>query len=394
MSRPGFDIEALSGILGSISIACWVCVFSPQIIENFRRQSAEGLSIVFIVVWLLGDLFNILGGVLQGILPTMIILAVYYTVADVVLLAQVFYYRGFTLSDAPPQLKEQREHEILNGTEQEGGNEETPLLTPANASARTASPSSGLSGTGRRGSSGAASFVEHITSNGQHLNPAVPLIDESRIRSESAPAENSTASQFWGALFNFAALVVVCLAGALGWWISTAASRKPYTRNDVGDYYGHEVRDDADELGFDVWGQIFGYFCAVLYLGSRIPQLMLNYRRKSTEGVSMLFFLFACVGNLTYVLSIFAYEPPCARWNTSLDSTTGEPVGYSQSCVNDEWSEQYGRYIGVNASWLIGSAGTLLLDMAIFVQFWMYRGRSPSEGTIRIGTPDQDLSRN
>ena len=66
------DIDAISGILGSISIACWVVVFSPQIIENFRRSSAEGLSIVFIVVWLVGDVFNILGAVLQGVLPTMV----------------------------------------------------------------------------------------------------------------------------------------------------------------------------------------------------------------------------------------------------------------------------------------------------------------------------------
>lgn len=54
------DVEAISGICGSISIACWVVVFSPQIVENFRRSSAEGLSIQFIVVWLLGDVFNIL----------------------------------------------------------------------------------------------------------------------------------------------------------------------------------------------------------------------------------------------------------------------------------------------------------------------------------------------
>lgn len=66
------DIEALSGICGSISIACWVVVFSPQIIENFQRGSAEGLSVVFIAVWLLGDVFNILGAVLQGVLPTMV----------------------------------------------------------------------------------------------------------------------------------------------------------------------------------------------------------------------------------------------------------------------------------------------------------------------------------
>ena len=69
---PTLDIEALSGICGSISIACWVVVFSPQIIENFQRSSADGLSVVFIAVWLLGDVFNILGAVLQGVLPTMV----------------------------------------------------------------------------------------------------------------------------------------------------------------------------------------------------------------------------------------------------------------------------------------------------------------------------------
>lgn len=49
-----------------------VVVFSPQILQNFQRGSAEGLSIQFIIVWLLGDVFNILGAVLQGVLPTMV----------------------------------------------------------------------------------------------------------------------------------------------------------------------------------------------------------------------------------------------------------------------------------------------------------------------------------
>ncbi|KAG9576426.1 hypothetical protein KCU97_g13736, partial [Aureobasidium melanogenum] len=65
------DIEAISGIMGSISIACWVVVFSPQIIENFRRSSAEGLSIEFVIIWLLGDFANIIGAVMQRVLPTM-----------------------------------------------------------------------------------------------------------------------------------------------------------------------------------------------------------------------------------------------------------------------------------------------------------------------------------
>ena len=67
-----FDVRALSGISGSISIACWMVVFSPQIIENFARGSADGLSLLFIALWLTGDIFNIIGALLQGVLPTMV----------------------------------------------------------------------------------------------------------------------------------------------------------------------------------------------------------------------------------------------------------------------------------------------------------------------------------
>lgn len=59
-----------------LCLACWVVVFSPQIIENFRRSSAEGLSIEFIIIWLLGDFANIIGAVLQRVLPTMVSLRI------------------------------------------------------------------------------------------------------------------------------------------------------------------------------------------------------------------------------------------------------------------------------------------------------------------------------
>ena len=66
------DITAISGICGSVSLACWIVVFSPQIVENFRRSSAEGLSTFFVTIWLAGDVFNVLGAVLQRVLPTMV----------------------------------------------------------------------------------------------------------------------------------------------------------------------------------------------------------------------------------------------------------------------------------------------------------------------------------
>ena len=53
--------EALSGVLGSISLTAWICLLVPQLIKNYRAQSGEALSMAFLFVWLLGDLSNLTG---------------------------------------------------------------------------------------------------------------------------------------------------------------------------------------------------------------------------------------------------------------------------------------------------------------------------------------------
>ena len=52
-------------------------MYSPQIIENYQLKSGEGLSVFFVIIWLAGDLANLLGAVLAGLLPTIVILAAY-----------------------------------------------------------------------------------------------------------------------------------------------------------------------------------------------------------------------------------------------------------------------------------------------------------------------------
>jgi len=71
------------------------------------------------------------------------------------------------------------------------------------------------------------------------------------------------------------------------------------------------------------------------------------------------------MGNLSYVLSIFAYDPAghCA----------------ARECLEGEAASVYGRYIAVNASWLAGSLGTLFLDYGIFLQFFLYSVDESSE---------------
>jgi solute carrier family 66 (lysosomal lysine-arginine transporter), member 1 len=166
------------------------------------------------------------------------------------------------------------------------------------------------------------------------------IAESSRSSSRVVPTILQTV--FW----NTTAVLMVVAAGVAGWFLSGGS----LTPEDGGDSSGD------DSLTFNLLGQVFGWFCAALYLGSRLPQLLLNWRRKSTEGVSMLFFIFACLGNMTYVLSILAYDPKCQE----------------KECGPGEIGQIYGQYILVNLSWIAGSFGTLLLDMGIFVQFFMY----------------------
>lgn len=321
-------------------------VFSPQIIENWRRGSAEGLSVVFIVVWLLGDFFNIFGAVLQGVLPTMTILAVYYTLADIVLLLQCFWYKGFTLRDEIRTPTTESDEEIFPASEQ------SPLLSNGNGNGHEVRPR--ISDVDRRQSTHSqGSFRErYLSIDGTHLSPVTPLRDDpfqGRRNSTILPKPQAPQTTLQTALFNSGTIVIVCAAGVFGWYLS--ARNTPF--NNPPD--SHDPSSDST-LHFNLWGQIFGYICAVLYLGSRIPQLLLNYRRKSTEGISMLFFLFACLGNLTYVLSIVVYKPKCR----------------DTVCRDGEAMAVYGRYVAVNFSWLLGSFGTLLLDAGVFVQYFLY----------------------
>lgn len=258
---------------------------------QFQRQSAEGLSLTFVNLWLAGDFFNIIGAVLQGVLPTMIILAVYYTVADIVLLIQCLVYNN--------RNSKQVDYTHLNPA--------TPLLDEEY-------------------------HYHHHHHHHQHQHQNENYGTQTYEQQEEQDEEADEPLPRWKeALYNFLIISCVILSGIIGWWFSSSNEKHHRSGGD----------NDDDKYKLDFWGQIFGWLCAVFYLGSRVPQILLNYERKSCEGVSFLFFVFACLGNLTYVISILV-------------------------------KDQSKAYLILNASWLAGSIGTLIEDFIIFIQFWIY----------------------
>ncbi|KAI8372743.1 PQ loop repeat-domain-containing protein [Radiomyces spectabilis] len=104
-----------------------------------------------------------------------------------------------------------------------------------------------------------------------------------------------------------------------------------------------------------IWiGRFSAWLCTFLYLTSRLPQIVQNFRRRSVNGLSMALFFFAAMGNLTYTLSIFT-NPHATR------ASLIEAVPY-----------------------ILGSAGTLMFDASIFIQYHMYNQRPQPTHEIKI----------
>ncbi|QID87900.1 Cationic amino acid transporter [Saccharomyces pastorianus] len=291
--------STLSGISGSISISCWIIVFVPQIYENFYRKSSDGLSLLFVILWLAGDVFNLMGAVLQNLLSTMIILAAYYTVADVILLGQCLWYDNeekpavdpIHLSPANP-MNENVLHDVFN--------EQQPLLN----------------------TQGQANHIDEEmatpSSNGD-------------VAGDDLRKANSR-----NFVKDVCIVAGVVFVGVVSWYVTYCLN---YTQSPPVENLPLPV----PELEINWLAQIFGYLSAMLYLGSRIPQILLNFKRKSCEGISFLFFLFACLGNITFIFSVVV--------------------------ISLDW-----KYLILNASWLVGSIGTLFMDFVIFSQFFIYKG--------------------
>ncbi|KAA6418086.1 MAG: hypothetical protein FRX49_11927 [Trebouxia sp. A1-2] len=89
-------------------------------------------------------------------------------------------------------------------------------------------------------------------------------------------------------------------------------------------------------------GQGLGWVMTVTYLAARVPQLFKNFRRGTTEGLSLFMFVLLVLGSITYVLSIF------------IRSTASE-------------------FVVPKLPWLIEALGAILLDGSIVFQIFYYR---------------------
>ncbi|KAL4900531.1 hypothetical protein BDW74DRAFT_161594 [Aspergillus multicolor] len=262
--------EAASGLFGSISLTCWIFLLVPQLIENYRNGNAEAISLLFLFVWFVGDVTNLAGSAWAGLVPVIVAIAVYFCLADGVLIGQCLYYRARTSRAAATHVRE---------SSSAASEPTTPLLGRRSSDAILGGDAEHR----RRGSRPSYNAV-----NGSHPGPEdtiAKLVEENRV-GQSVLVK------------NFSSVLAICVIGMAGWtmaWQTGVWKPAPLE----GGNGGVEMAPGA---------QVLGYISAICYLGARLPQIYKNHCDKSCEGLSLLFFILSLMGNLTYGAGILCHS--------------------------------------------------------------------------------------
>ncbi|XP_013374906.1 PREDICTED: lysosomal amino acid transporter 1 homolog [Chinchilla lanigera] len=91
-AQDGWDKASVS--LGLISILCFAASTFPQYIKACKTGNMDqALSVWFLLGWIGGDSCNLVGSFLADQLPLQTYTAVYYVLADLVMLTLYFYYK-------------------------------------------------------------------------------------------------------------------------------------------------------------------------------------------------------------------------------------------------------------------------------------------------------------
>jgi uncharacterized protein with PQ loop repeat len=91
-------------------------------------------------------------------------------------------------------------------------------------------------------------------------------------------------------------------------------------------------------------GSTIGWMSSIFYIIGRVPQFYLNYNRKTTEGLSILMYIFTILGNTCYLLATITY------------------------------SIEY-EYILTNMPWIIMIVVTVIMDFVVIFQSYYYKNK-------------------
>ncbi|KAL0478275.1 solute carrier family 66 [Acrasis kona] len=369
--------------LGIASISIFLISVLPQIYQNFRRRDAGALSGIMISIWILAGTGEVLGSVLMKEFGIQLYVSCCYLLIDVLLLIQFLYFQFKS------KIKERSLRQMTVTINESSGRSRTSsgpkhhnrlLPKPKDSTPPKGAPfhmvpkrstliqshlerKTGSSPDDRKPNT---KFGYEYYAKGTNESKAVDVHFPSNVSiatedtealstydTDTEVSRNVDERVFRNDTKRFKIVIALGLFGLfymLRFTLLDFDLTSGQTNFRTGGRTLLSEDEDYKDLEEPVWevkgaqaisGYCIGCVAAMLFLISRIFQIVKNWRRKSTEGLSCAMFFLSCLANIIFIVSVFL-------------------ISSHQS------------YILAHLPWLIGSVATISFDVYILLQCWIY----------------------
>ncbi|KAK8674042.1 hypothetical protein V6N13_112344 [Hibiscus sabdariffa] len=347
---------------GLISLVCWGVAEIPQIITNFKTKSSHGVSLLFLLTWVAGfdpillscfvyayfdhcsfsfvcccsDVFNLVGCLLEpATLPTQFYTALLYTASTVLLVLQSVYYDYIYRWWKCGRIK----------TDDMAEDEKTLLKPAGKIGSFIPIPKASTKPSPRR----EYYFMSARSLAASNTPPfrtymRVAKSGPSAMELDSGSSSEDESTQVSSKKSGTRPMPIPRSAASYGTFLAASINlpsrSKAWMEAGTG-FTGRRLLQEHS-MEHSALGQWLGWLMAAIYMGGRIPQILLNIKRGSVEGLNPLMFIFALIANATYVASILVRS--------------------------SEWEN-----IKPNMPWLLDAAVCVALDLFIISQYIYYK---------------------
>ncbi|GMM38001.1 hypothetical protein DASC09_053260 [Saccharomycopsis crataegensis] len=334
-SDPNSLSHTISLTSGYISLSFWLFAQIPQVIENYKNQSVDGIAFGFLASWVAGDVSNLIGCILTNALPFQVLLSSYYCCIDLILCSQYLYYTKIY-----PKIKHHRYFST----------QRLQKLTSDDLQEQPSSPEAEFPS---EHILSPPTFSQPIAIGGGKPAPKMNFVNNVLNNVNNNNHNQSKGGSSFTSLLptgnSFSNMVTGSFLASFG-----KVRGAPIGITNINNHNTISTMDSMFTVlgeNSELIGKIFAWFCTSLYLSARIPQLVKNYHRKSTEGLSILLFFCALNGNIFYTLSILTSDDFAQAPNSEV-----------------RWD-----FFIRELPYILGSAGTIAFDLLALYQWKIYR---------------------
>lgn len=300
--------ELLSVIFGYLSTVAFLFVCIPQFYLNYKQENTVALSFYLVYLWFIGDIASVISCKIKENSYIIIYIGYFHIFFNILFLVQILYYRHYNYENFYQALLSS---DCYSSSEYHSASEQEHIYTDLSQISHI--------------------LQQHETNQSTQSNNENNNVNNN-VNNNHILHQYASESNIYTKYHSFYNKIIILFNPLELYLIILSTLFLVITYNISG----------------PLIAEILAWLSTLIFVLSRIPQIYLNYKRQSVEGLSTLAFSMLLFSNISFLLSIVL------------------------SLLDIKEHKHQAEYVLNNFQWIFGSSTSFLFDLIIVYQFVLY----------------------